>query len=204
MKKIASLLILLSILSWTLVAQEAAETIPKAVEAVPQATETVKETVKEVVETRPTSKEEAIKMAEEVAKKASKKPTAKEKKANLWRTLAKITFRKEYDEMMGFKIDVPVFSDAIEALAGKEVTIKGYIIPVEGYKGHKEFILSAFPYNMCFFCGGAGPETVMEVVAQTAIEYTAEAVTIKGKLELNDNDINRLMYSMVDAVLVEE
>ena len=198
MKKIGFVLFFLGLLNWTLVAQEAAE-------AVPQPPETVKEVVKEAVEVRPTTKEAAI----EAAKKASKKSVvkekkAKDKKANLWRTLAKITFRKEYDEMMGFKIDVPVFSDAIESLEGKEVTIKGYIIPVEGYKGHKEFILSAFPYNMCFFCGGAGPETVMEVVAQTAIEYTAEAVTIKGKLELNDNDINRLMYAMTDAVLVEE
>ena len=198
MKKIGFVLFFLGLLNWTLVAQEAAE-------AVPQPPETVKEVVKEAVEVRPTTKEAAI----EAAKKASKKSVvkekkAKDKKANLWRTLAKITFRKEYDEMVGFKIDVPVFSDAIESLEGKEVTIKGYIIPVEGYKGHKEFILSAFPYNMCFFCGGAGPETVMEVVAQTAIEYTAEAVTIKGKLELNDNDINRLMYAMTDAVLVEE
>lgn len=143
-------------------------------------------------------------VAPAVEKEAEKATPAKKKEANLWRTLSKITFKKEYDELMGFKIDVPVFSDAIEKLEGKEVTIKGYIIPVEGYKGHKEFILSAFPYNMCFFCGGAGPETVMEVVASEEIEYTAEAVTIKGKLELNDSDINRLMYAMSDAVLVEK
>src|SRR5690606_745997 len=75
---------------------------------------------------------------------------------SLWKTLAKITYRKEFDEFLGFKIDKPVFSDEIKALAGKEVTVKGFIIPVEGYKGHKEFIFSAFPYSMCFFCGGAG------------------------------------------------
>ena len=40
---------------------------------------------------------------------------------------------------MGFKIDVPVFSEEIKKLEGKEVTVKGYIIPVEGYKSHKEF-----------------------------------------------------------------
>jgi len=126
------------------------------------------------------------------------------KKPNMWKTLAKITFKKEYDELMGFKIDVPVFSKEIKALEGKEVTIKGYIIPVEGYKSHKEFIFSAFPYNMCFFCGGAGPETVMEVFSKEPIEYTAEAVTIKGKLELNADDINRLMYGMTEVTLVKE
>ena len=124
------------------------------------------------------------------------------KKENLWKTLSKITFKKQYDEMLGFKVDIPVFSDDVKGLSGKEVEIKGYIIPVEGYKGHKEFVFSAFPYNMCFFCGGAGPETVMEVYAKDEIEYTAEPVIIKGTLELNDSDINRLMYALQDAVFV--
>ncbi len=132
-----------------------------------------------------------------------KTTTEKAKKPNLWKTLGKITFKKEYDELMGFKVDVPVFGKEIQALEGKEVTIKGYIIPVEGYKGHKEFIFSAFPYNMCFFCGGAGPETVMEVYAKDPVEYTAEAVTLKGKLTLNATDINRLMYGLIDASLIE-
>jgi hypothetical protein len=56
---------------------------------------------------------------------------------------------------------------------------------------------------MCFFCGGAGPETVLEVSALEPIKYTAEAITIKGKLELNDEDINRLIYSLTDVVLVK-
>ena len=122
----------------------------------------------------------------------------------MWKTLSKITFKKEYNEMMGFKVDVPVFSDEVKALEGKEVTIRGYIIPVEGYKGHKEFIFSAYPYNMCFFCGGAGPETVMEVYADEAIEYTAEPITIRGKLELNADDINRLIYALQGTEKVKD
>ena len=121
----------------------------------------------------------------------------------MWKTLSKITFKKQYDEMLGFKVDVPVFSDAVKQFEGKEIEIKGYIIPVEGYKGHKEFIFSAFPYNLCFFCGGAGPETVMEVYAKDEIEYIAEAVYLKGTLELNDSDINRLMFALKAATLVK-
>ncbi|MEM1320649.1 MAG: hypothetical protein AAGG75_10365 [Bacteroidota bacterium] len=121
----------------------------------------------------------------------------------IWKTLSKITFKKQYDEIMGFKIDVPVFSSEIQALEGQEITIKGYIIPVEGYKSHTEFIFSAFPYNMCFFCGGAGPETVMEVSSKDPIKYTADAITIKGKLALNAEDINRLMYIITDVELVD-
>lgn len=152
---------------------------------------------------RPTTKEEAIEVARKAADVEPASATATTKKENTWKTLAKITYVKEYDEIMGFKIDKPVFSDKVKELAEKEVTVKGYIIPVEGYKSHTEFIFSAYPYNMCFFCGGAGPETVMEVLSNDPVKYTAEQVVLKGKLVLNSDDINRLMYLLEDAVLVK-
>ena len=118
---------------------------------------------------------------------------------NTWRTLSKITFKKEYDEILGLKVDVPVFSKEVRALEGKEITIKGYIIPTDGYKGQKEFVFSAYPYNMCFFCGGAGPETVIQVYAKMPIAYTSEPIYIKGILHLNASDANSLIYSLYNA-----
>jgi hypothetical protein len=129
---------------------------------------------------------------------------SKSKDEGVWRTLSKISYKKEYDELMGFKIDKPVFSEAVRSLENKEISLKGYIIPVEGYKSHKEFIFSAFPYSMCFFCGGAGPETVMEVEALEGVKYSADAIVLKGILTLNDKDINRLMYKLTNARLVKD
>ena len=123
--------------------------------------------------------------------------------AKIWSTLGKITYTKEYDEDLGFKVDIPVFSPEVQDLDGQEILVKGYIIPVEGYKNHKEFVFSAFPYNMCFFCGGAGPETVMEIYADEAVKYTSDPVVLKGKLELNASDFNRLIYALNDATLVK-
>ena len=127
-----------------------------------------------------------------------------EKKENIWKTLSKITYKKEYDEFLGFKIDKPVFADQVQNLDGEEIIVRGYIIPVEGYKSNNEFIFSAYPYNMCFFCGGAGPETVMEVESVEDIEYTAEQVVLKGKLNLNADDVNRLMYLLTEASQVTD
>ena len=121
-----------------------------------------------------------------------------------WQTLGKVTFKKQYDDLLGFKIDIPVFSETVRAIDGDEITLRGYIVPTQGYKSHNEFVFSAFPYNMCFFCGGAGPETVIEVVTVEAIEYTADPIIIKGKLALNDEDPNRLMYALSGATLLEE
>jgi hypothetical protein len=123
---------------------------------------------------------------------------------NLWKTLAKVTFEKKYDDLLGFKVDVPVFADEIKELEAKEVIISGYIVPVEGYKSHNEFVFSAYPYNMCFFCGGAGPETVMEVTSLEPVKYSTERIVLKGKLLLNKDNINRLMYILIDAELVTD
>ena len=122
----------------------------------------------------------------------------------VWKTLSQLTYKKEMDEFLGFKIDKPVFGAPVKALEGEEITIRGYIIPVEGYQDQTEFVFSAYPYSMCFFCGGAGPETVMEVEAREPIEYTADPISLKGTLHLNPDDINALMYKMTDARQVAE
>ncbi|MGB1217866.1 MAG: hypothetical protein ACPG5P_08305 [Saprospiraceae bacterium] len=130
--------------------------------------------------------------------------TEEEKAKQMWQTLGQLTFKKQFDEFMGFKVDVPVFSDEVKNLDGQEVIIRGYIIPTEGYKSHTSFVFSAYPYNMCYFCGGAGPETVMEVETVEPIEYTAEPIVIKGILHTNSGDINRLFYSLTEATFVSK
>ena len=119
--------------------------------------------------------------------------------ASIWQTLSKITYKKQFDELLGYKVDVPVFGKEVKALEGKEVTIRGYIIPTNGYVSPKEFVLSAFPFSQCFFCGGAGPESVMEITSVEAIKYSPNPVTLKGTLQLNGGDANRLIYALDKA-----
>lgn len=113
---------------------------------------------------------------------------------NMWPALAKVTYKKEYDELLGIKVDKPIFSKDVKALEGKTIQLRGYIIPTDGFKSHSEFVFSAFPYASCFFCGKAGPETVVEVKSNKPIPYTSESISIEGVLKLNGTDINRLMY----------
>ena len=35
--------------------------------------------------------------------------SAQDQTSNTWKTLAKITYKKQYDELMGFKIDISCF-----------------------------------------------------------------------------------------------
>ncbi len=123
-----------------------------------------------------------------------------------WKTLSKVTFKKEMDEFMGMEIEKPVYMQSVLDLSGEEITIKGYIIPLKGKKAQSHFMLSAYPYNMCFFCGAAGPETVMQVFTKDKkeVEFSSKPITIKGKLSLNHGDVNELMYTLTNAEVVVE
>ena len=125
--------------------------------------------------------------------------------SDIWKTMEKVTYKKTLDKSLGIYVDVPVFGKSVKALAGKTVTIKGYIIPLEGYQDQDYFIFSRYPYNMCFFCGGAGPETVLEAETKKGnnIKYTSKEITIKGKIKLNNDNVDRLMYILEDVVLVK-
>jgi len=58
---------------------------------------------------------------------------------------------------------------------------------------------------MCFFCGNAGPETVLQAFTKNKLKvpYTSKAITIRGKLSLNHGDVNELMYTLTNVVVVE-
>ena len=114
-----------------------------------------------------------------------------------WKTLSKIDYEKSKDEYG--EIFVPKFNAEIRALEGKEIELSGYIIPFEGMFKPDHIIISSLPIASCFFCGGAGPESVAEVYTKEAVKYTAKKVTVRGKLALNDKDSDQLMYILRDA-----
>ncbi|MBK9270224.1 MAG: hypothetical protein IPM48_01385 [Saprospiraceae bacterium] len=122
---------------------------------------------------------------------------------NIWPVLSQVSYQKIKDENLGFEVDYPIFGSELKALNGKWVQLKGYIIPTDGYKSHKEFVFSAYPYKNCYFCGGAGPETVIEVESVKGIQFSSEKIEIRGKLKLNATDLNRLMFILTDAELID-
>ncbi len=72
----------------------------------------------------------------------------------------------------------------VEQYEGEEVTLAGYLIPID--LEAKQYALSKNPFSSCFFCGNAGPETVVELRFEKspARFATDEFVLIKGKLKL--------------------
>lgn len=117
-----------------------------------------------------------------------------------WDLFAKVKFTpqlvKEYDEYFL----IPFFDSRIKFHEGKEMTLQGYYMPM-GLEGRYTIVLSRNPYSSCFFCGGAGPESVAEIILTSkAPRFTVDQiVTVTGTLKLNEKDINHMNFILENA-----
>jgi hypothetical protein len=120
-----------------------------------------------------------------------------------WKTLADVTFYEKYNKEYDFNVLYPKWGPKVKAIENKIVEIEGYAIPVEEL-GADILVLSALPYSQCFFCGGAGPESVMDIKSKKKIKAKLDKkLKFRGKLKLNESDLSQLNYILVDAVMIE-
>lgn len=131
--------------------------------------------------------------------------SANAQQAITWKTLSNITWKKQYVDFMGGYYDVPRFGTNIEALDNKEISIKGFYVPIDMEETF--FALSKSQSSMCFFCGGDGLESVVEILVKKGYTgfkriKTDKYIEVKGTLVLNRNDPEHLMYVLKNAELV--
>ncbi len=117
-----------------------------------------------------------------------------------WKMLSDVQFKDVYVEELDSYYWKPTFGAAVKALEGKEVFITGYMIPVD-YEDNF-YVISRYPYANCFFCGGGGPESVVDLrfSGKHRVYKTDERLTFKGKLKLNADNIYEMNYIMLNAV----
>lgn len=120
-----------------------------------------------------------------------------------WLELQSIRFEEKYiEEVKGYML-FPKFPDNIKKMNGKIVQIEGYIIPFDN--SGAVIALSANPFSACFFCGKAGPASIMTVkLKEKKTDYRTDAYKkFKGTLRLNDHDINEFYYVLENAEQVK-
>jgi hypothetical protein len=117
---------------------------------------------------------------------------------NFWQVLAEVSFKKEIKG--GYEVEVPQFSKYLKTWNGKKVKLKGYVIPVGEVGDASKFMFSSLPFNVCYFCGAAGPETIMEIETTQKIKFTSQAIWMEGILQLNDKDPDHHIYILKSAI----
>lgn len=116
-----------------------------------------------------------------------------------WKQLTDVEFKDVYVEELDAYYWKPTFGENVKALAGREVYITGYIIPVDYDENF--YVLSRYPFANCFFCGGAGPESVVDLrfKDENRMYETDERLTFRGKLALNADDVYQMNYILEGA-----
>ncbi|CAA6824129.1 MAG: Unknown protein [uncultured Aureispira sp.] len=128
-----------------------------------------------------------------------------------WEDLLTLKFDIRFDESVDDVIFEPKLSKRVRQYEGKIIELEGFIIPhdiaadamASVDDSGQQFMFSAFPLASCFFCGGAGAESVMEAFPKDPMQYTDQKVTIRGRLEFNTTDFLKLPYQLKEVVLVE-
>ncbi|WP_266366894.1 DUF3299 domain-containing protein [Tellurirhabdus rosea] len=120
-----------------------------------------------------------------------------------WEMLRDVTFKKKWYPEESVYMLYPTFGPSVQKLNGKPVELTGYVLPVD--LESNLYVLSAFPYSACFFCGGAGPESVVSLKFKKGGRKfkTDERRTFHGTLKLNADNIYELNYILADAEVVE-
>jgi hypothetical protein len=96
---------------------------------------------------------------------------------------------------------LPEFGRQISELDRKEVKIYGFVMPLSTGTKQKHFLLSPLPSH-CPFCVSQGPDSIVEVVAKTPVEYNQwEPIVVSGKLELVFDQY--LFYRLTNAESVK-
>ena len=101
----------------------------------------------------------------------------------------------------------PKFGEELKKLNGQSITIRGFFLPVD-ITGNV-FVLSYNPMNMCFFCTGDGLQTIIELnplpehLQRLKRLKTDNYFEIKGKLKLNADNYEHLIYIMDEVEFVK-
>ena len=115
-----------------------------------------------------------------------------------WDDFADVTFEPEYNEEYDVHFLMPKFGEHIKSYGGKEVIITGYFLDISG--SGDLFLVSKNPMASCFFCGAAGPETIVEVNFKDIPSFrTDQVVKVRGTLKINAKDVNHCNYILNEA-----
>ena len=88
-------------------------------------------------------------------------------------------------------------SPEIKALANRQVTASGWVLPLDGSDHTKHFLLTRRT-PVCMFCPPGEPNEVAEVVSPTPIVWTDKLVTVIGLFSLVYNGVKGIFFK-IDA-----
>ncbi|MEN7547408.1 DUF3299 domain-containing protein [Rapidithrix thailandica] len=124
---------------------------------------------------------------------------------NTWVIFSTVKFKPKYISSIDGYLLHPTFGSSIKKIEGKQIRLKGFVLPLDIGVSNM-ILLSKYPYRQCFFCGGAGPETVAEILFKSRQRKFAadEVITVEGRLKLNNTDIDHTNFIIEEAEIIKD
>lgn len=118
-----------------------------------------------------------------------------------WKLLGQIKYVKKPSKDYPEGVMFPVINTTLKAKNNKPIVMSGFIIPID----NKSYALSKNVFASCFFCGQAGPETIMGIKFKNPGMKlkTDQYVTLQGTFRYNDSDVDDWIYHVENAVIVK-
>jgi uncharacterized protein len=89
-------------------------------------------------------------------------------------------------------------SSRVRALAGRTLSISGYVMPLETTPTFQRFLLTRYT-PVCNFCPPGAPNEVIEVVAATHLAPTQALIRVRGAFSLANNSEQGLFFRIDNA-----
>lgn len=116
-----------------------------------------------------------------------------------WKALEATKLNDRTDKKTGMIYTKPIFPPAIRALAGKQIKVAGWMMPLENSARQKRFVLLGYPPG-CPFHMHALPNQFIEVFAAVPVKVDEMNPTvITGTLELTGQDESGIFYRLRNA-----
>lgn len=134
---------------------------------------------------------------------AAVSPQANAQEVNGWPLFSRVNFKPKFVEDLNAHMYYPEFKEEIKKVEGKEIVLEGYVIPLDDDLPFT--VLSYYPYAQCFFCGGAGPESIASIYFKKKQRKFKldEYIKVKGILVLNADDIDQTNFILTNAEIID-
>lgn len=102
----------------------------------------------------------------------------------------------DYDEEKGiYSIRL---TPEVKALDGHTITVRGFVLPLDGSDRTKHFLLSRNT-PVCMYCPPGQPNEVVEVQTSSALPWTDKIVAVTGRLRLVNDQEKAVFFKMENA-----
>ena len=87
----------------------------------------------------------------------------------------------------------PIYAEKIKKLNNQQVTLTGFMFPLDATEKQKNFLIGPYPAS-CPFNYHVGPAQIVEVILNKPIDFSYDPVTVKGTLSLQYNQETGIFY----------